>query len=149
MGFITFIIIFAVSGICLFCFLVIPMLEDQKSRGNVKNSDALSKNYCFLLKSNSYDTICELKNNKTDGKLKYAFDESSLLISFSHLGAIMGYQLSFIEYDGRTYLNVSQTKLLNPRSNIPLMINTFFVNKLDAIPFNYSEFTKIKNKLSN
>lgn len=68
--------------------------------------------------------------------LAYTLDEDSRTIIFSHLGASIEYQFAFYVIENKTYLKVSRVRI--ERSNIPYIINHFFVEKLGATPVDYN-----------
>ena len=140
---IVFLVLF-ILAIPLVLFVILkPVVEDKKIRNNVTNSDPLTQHYCFELKCNQQKAIRQLSIRNVNDTPKYTFDINSLIITFSHLGASIDYQLFFYTIGKRTYLKVSRMKFLHSKSNIPLMINRFFINKIDAIPVDYTYFESV------
>ena len=140
MEFIVFIALF-ILAIPLMLFLIFkPIMEDKKVRNNVMNSDPLTQHYCFVLNCNQSEVIKQLAIRNVKDTLEYTFDANSLTIVFSHLGASIEHQLSFCVVENRTYLKVSRVKFMHSRSNIPLMINRFFMEKIGAVPVDYAYF---------
>ena len=117
-----------------------PAMEDRKIRNNVMNSDSLTQHYCFLLGSNQSEAINQLSIRNEKDTLEYTFDADRLIMVFSHFGASIEHQLSFYVVGNMTYLKVSRVKFMHSKSNIPLMINRFFIEKIGAVPVDYSYF---------
>ena len=137
---IVFIALFILT-IPLILFVIFkPVIEDRKARNNVMNSDPLTQHYCFVLKCNQQEAIDQLSIPNVNDKPGYTFDIDSLIITFSHLGVSIKHQLSFYVVENKTYLKVSRVKFMHSRSNIPLMINRFFIEKIGAVPVDYSYF---------
>ena len=140
MEFIVFIALF-ILAIPLMLFLIFkPIMEDKKVRNNVMNSDPLTQHYCFVLNCNQSEVIKQLAIRNVKDTLEYTFDANSLTIVFSHLGASIEHQLSFCVVENRTYSKVSRVQFMHSRSNIPLMINRFFMEKIGAVPVDYAYF---------
>lgn len=130
-----------IVAIPLTLFLVFkPIMADKKARSNVTNSDPLTQHYCFVLDCGETEAIEKLSVRNVNDTLEYTFDTNRSVIAFSHLGASIEHQLSFYVVEGKTYLKVSRVKLMHDRSNVPLMINRFFIEKIGAVPVDYSCF---------
>lgn len=137
---IVFIVLFIIA-IPLVLFLIFkPVIADKKARNNVTNTDPLTQHYCFALDCNQTEALDRLSVCNVNDALEYALDKEYLMIVFSHLGVSIDHQLSFYVVENKTYLKVSRVKLMHSRSNIPLMINRFFVEKIGAVPVDYSYF---------
>ena len=140
MEYIVFIALF-ILAIPLVLFLIFhPVMADKKVRNNVTNSDPLTQHYCFVLNCDQTEAINKLSTRNVNDTLEYAFDTNRLIIVFSHLGASIEHQLSFYVVENRTYLKVSRVKFMHSGSNIPLMVNRFFIEKIGAVPVEYSYF---------
>ena len=117
-----------------------PVIADKKVRNNVTNSDPLTQHYCFVLNCEQNEALDKLSIRNVNDTLEYTFDRNRSIIVFSHLGASIEHQLSFYIAENKTYLKVSRVKFMHSRSNIPLMINRFFIEKIGAVPVDYSYF---------
>lgn len=143
MEYIVFIILF-ILAILLVLFLIFkPVLEDKKVRNNIENSDSFNQHYCFVLTCDQSEAIKQLSTHNVKDTLEYIFDTDYLTIVFSHLGASIEHQLSFYVVENKTYLKVSRVKFVHDRSNIPLMINRFFIEKIEATPIDYAYFESL------
>ena len=143
MEYIVFIILF-ILAIPLVLFIIFkPVSEDRKIRNNITNFDSFMQHYCFELTCNQSDAISQLSIHNVKDTLEYKFDSNHLTIVFLHLGASIEHQLSFYVFENKTYLKVSRVKFMHERSNIPLIINKFFVEKVGATPVDYSYFETI------
>lgn len=137
---IVFVILFAVCFPLVLLLIFIPVIRDKKARNGVTNFDTFSKNYSYLL-NHSQESVLELlsiKNSKDI--LDYTFDSNAMIIRFEDLNATIDYQLSFYYIDNKTFLKVSRIHLIHDRSNIPYMINRFFIEKIGAEPVDYHYF---------
>lgn len=134
----------------LVLFLILkPAMADRKVRNNVNNSDLSARHYCFVLDCNQADALDKLSRRNVNDNLTYTLNKDCLTIVFSHFGISVKYQLSFYVVENKTYLKVSRVKFLHS-SHIPLMINRFFIEKIGAIPVDYSSFeSSIGTALSN
>lgn len=130
-----------ILSIPLALFLIFkPVMEDKKVRNNVTNSDPLTQHYCFVLDCDQSKAINQLSIHNARDTLKYTLDTDCLTIVFSRLGESIDHQLSFYVVENKTYLKVSRIKFMHSRSNIPLMINRFFIEKIGALPVDYTYF---------
>ena len=120
-----------------------PMFADRKARNGVDNCDLFSGNYHFLLENDRVSALKELSARNVFDTLEYTFHADTSTITFNHLSAKIDYRLTFIERSGCTYLKVSRIPRLHERSNIPYMINTFFIRKLNATPIDSTFFSSL------
>ena len=146
---IIFGIIFIIVIIIALFVIFKPVIKDKKARKNVKNFDFFTQHYSFLLNCSQNEAIQRLSTKNTNDILEYSFDNKMLTICFSPLKANIEYQLSFYCIKNTTYLRVSRVKFLYERSNIPYMINSFFIEKIDAKPIDYTTFEKNVYTVSN
>lgn len=107
------------------------------------NSDPSLQHYCFVLNCNQQEAIDQLSICNVKDTPECTLDINDLIITFSHIGVSIDYQLSFYTIENRTYLKVSRMKLFHNGSNIPFMINSFFINKIGAIPVDYTYFESV------
>ena len=137
---IVFIALF-VLAIPLALFLIFkPVKADKKIQNNVINSDPLMQHYCFVLDCDRTEALEILSAHNVNDTIEYTFDINRLIIVFSHLGASIEHQISFYVVENKTYLKVSRVKFMHNKSNIPLMVNRFFIEKIGAVPVDYSYF---------
>ena len=133
-----------VAAIIVALFLIFkPVIEDKKVRKNVGNSDRITQHYCFLLHCTENETIECLSAHNVNDVLEYTFDTEALPICFNRNSTTIEHKLSFYHIENLTYLKVSRVKLMHDKSNIPIMINRFFIEKLAAEPIDYAAFEKI------
>ena len=136
MEYLVFIALF-ILAMPLALFLIFkPVIADKKVRNNVTNSDPLRQHYCFVLNCEQNDALDKLSICNVNDTLEYTFDRNRSIIVFSSIE----HQLSFYISENKTYLKVSRAKFMHSRSNIPLMINRFFIEKIGAVPVDYSYF---------
>lgn len=128
------------------CFLLAllltfkPVLEDRKIRNNVVSTDSAMRHYCYTLNCTQSELIAQLSMRNVNDVLEYTFDANRLTIVFSYLGVSMEHRLSFYSVENVTYLKVSRVRFMHSRSNIPLMVNRFFVEKIGAVPVHFIHF---------
>ena len=140
MEYIIFIVLF-LCAIPLVVFMILkPIIADQKARNNIRNSDLSMQHYCFALDCNQTEALDKLSIRNVYDCLECALDRDHLSIVFSHLGESIEYQLAFRTVENKTYLRVSRVTFMHGRSNIPWMINRFFVEKIGAVPVDYNYF---------
>ena len=136
MEFVVFIALF-ILAIPLALFLIFkPVIADKKVRNNVTNSDPLTQHYCFVLNCEQNEALDKLSIRNVNDTLEYTFDRNRSIIVFSSIE----HQLSFYIAENKTYLKVSRVKYMHSGGNIPWMINRFFIEKLGAVPVDYSYF---------
>lgn len=137
---------------CILTLYIIlkPYFIDKKTRNNIINFDSFMNNYIFVVNENIQNIIERLSIHNVYDKLEYTFDTEDLTICFKHLTVKLQYQLQFISTTNScTYLLVSKVYLVHGKSNIPFMINDFFINKLNAQPLDYITFERtVYNKKS-
>jgi len=140
---IVFVILFAVCVPLVLLLIFMPVIKDKKVRNGVVNTDTFSRNYTYVL-SRSKEIVIGLLSQKSDGDIiDYSFDQSTMIIRFRNLIATIDYQLSFYSIDNKTFLKVSQIQLVYDKSNIPYMINRFFIEKIGAEPVDYHYFERL------
>ena len=142
---IIFYILFIVCVPLVLLLIFIPMIKDKKVRNGVVNTDTFSWNYYYAL-NRSQENVVDLLSQKSDEDImQYSFDRVSMIIRFRNLIATIDYQLSFYSIDNKTFLKVSQIQLIYDKSNIPYMINRFFIEKIGADPVDYHYFEGLVN----
>jgi len=121
----------------LYCIFK-PVMEDRKVRNNITNSDPFMRHYWFSLDCDEQEALNQLRLCNIYDPLAYTLDEKARTIVFSHLGASIEHRFTFYVIESKTYLKVSRVRVMHDRSNIPYMINRFFVKKLGATPVDYN-----------
>ena len=121
-------------------FIVKSLIAGIKAQNHVKNTDSLTQEYCFVLNCSQTDALDKLSIHNAYDCLEYRVDKDCLTIVFSHLSTSIEHKLSFYVVNHNTYLKVSRVKFVHSRSEIPLMINRFFIEKIGAVPVDYSLF---------
>ena len=140
MEYFFFIVLFFLAIPLGLFFVFKPVFNDKKIRNDVRNSDFSMKHYCFLLNCNQQEAINQLSIRNIYDSLECKLDTNNLTIVFSHLNSSIEHQLSFYVFEDQTYLKVSRVPSVYGRSNIPYKINKFFVEKIGAVPVDYSYF---------
>lgn len=120
-----------------------PGFDDKKARKGVPNSDTFMNNYVYLLHTDIQEAIAKLFVPNAKDPLLYSFNHQSLTITFTEFNAPIKYNLTFYTIDHTTYLKVSRASFFYSRCTIPYKINSFFIQKLDAVPVVYSHFEKL------
>ena len=141
--FVLFCCLFVIAVPVVLTLILKPVTADKKARKNVRNCDSLMQRHCFRLKSGREETLEQLSVRNISDALKYSIDTGSLTICFTHMNASVAYRLSFYTVDSTTYMMVSRINFLSGKSNIPYLVNRFFIEKIEAEPIDYSAFKKI------
>ncbi len=137
----VFFIVLFILTIPLAVFLIFkPVMADKKVRNNVTNSDSRTRHYCFALHCNQTEMLEKLSIPNIYDALKYTLDKENLTIVFEEFGTSIEHKLTFYVVENKTYLKVSRVGSSRGKSNIPLMINRFFIEKIGAVPVDYSYF---------
>lgn len=139
----VFIVLFAVCVSIVLLIIFVPVIIDKKARNDVMTFDTLSKNYSYLLNCSQENAIDLLSKKSEKDILNYLFDQNAMIIQFEHSGVTVDYQLSFYTIDNKTYLRATKMNLIHESSNIPFMINRFFIEKIGAEPVDYYCFEKL------
>jgi len=142
---IVFIVLFAVCVPIVFLIIFVPVIKDKKARNGVMNYDTFSKNYSYLLNCSQENATDLLSKKSEKDILNYLFDQNALIIQFEHSGVTVDYQLSFYTIDNKTFMRATKMDLIHDKTNIPFMVNTFFINKIGAEPVDYQLFEKSEN----
>ena len=143
-------IVFGVFFMVLCTLFILPhtlgaMNEDRKARGGVNNTDAFMQKFCYVTDMDKKSIIERLSIRSGYDKLEYTFDSTKQIITFINFGVKTEYQLQFIEKLDCTYLEVSRLHFLSNEKSDIYKVNPFFVAKLEAEPFDYTEYLKIKD----
>lgn len=142
---IVFIVLFAVCVPLVLLLIFIPVIKDNKARNGVTNFDTFSRNYSYLLNCSQENATDLLSKKSEKDILNYLFDQNALIIQFEHSGVTVDYQLSFYTIDNKTFMRATKMDLIHDKTNIPFMVNTFFINKIGAEPFDYHYFEGLVN----
>lgn len=139
-------ILFLFACIIALYIILKPYFIDKNIRNNIDNFDTFMMNYVFIVNDSKHNIIKKLSIHNIYDKPNYTYDVENQIICFNYLTADIKYKLEFISADStHIYLLVSQIYILHSKSNIPYMINTFFTNKINAQPFDYSTFERLVN----
>ncbi|MBQ3330671.1 MAG: hypothetical protein IJG87_05785 [Ruminococcus sp.] len=145
---IVFIILFVACVPLVLLIIFVPVIKDKKARNGVTNYDTFSKNYSFVLDCSKEKAIELLLQKSVADTLNYSFDQNSMIIQFEHLNAIIEYQLMFYTFENRTFLKVTRIQMIHDKSNIPFMINRFFIEKCGAEPVDYQCFRSLESSVN-
>lgn len=140
MEYVIGIVLFTIAIPVVLFVIFKPVMVDKKVRNDIANSDPLTQHYCFVLDHDQAEALDRLAMRNVNDSLEYTLDPNRSIIVFTHLGTSIEYQLSFYVVENKTYMKVSRVKYMHSRSNIPLMINHFFIEKIGAVPVVYSYF---------
>ena len=144
--FLIILISFIVIGPAILYLILAPSIKDSKIRKNVMNYDFNAMNYCFKLPCGKDKAFQIMAVNDPKDTLSYDFDLLTSTVSFpGEFGGEFGYTytLRFYPVNEETYLKVSCQHFFRGKSNLPFMINEFFVKKLGAVPFDYRRFDAV------
>ena len=107
------------------CILVLPYIlyRVKKANNATKNSDIMG-NCCYALPMGPEQACLALLRFDAEDVNEFYFDDKTNIITFE---GTHHYQLSFLEFEGRTYLYAeSILPLLRKRPNRRIRLNKFF-----------------------
>ena len=149
-------ILVEIIGIIVFAFIIVPLIllfillpmrKDEKAKKGVSNSDAFYKNFSFALKCTQQEATEKLAVKEKSDALNYDYYPLSNKMLIRDVKVTFEYGLTFYTVEGETYLKVSYAKMqkltIGFHTNIQYKINTFFINKLGAVPIDYKYFQSI------
>lgn len=134
--------IMALVALGVIILLVVCSMQKQKAT----LTSAPLTDFSFALKDDQSATIAKLKVKNQQETPESWLDDSNLVITFLHQNTRIDYQLSFVRADGVTYMNAHPIKQTGGPSQIPRMINWFFVSKLDATPMDHTAFCALQDR---
>ena len=143
MKFIIFAIVFvALIPIALFLILK-PMLRERKISNGIRNQDTLSQNYLFKINYSKQEFLRRIELSNVTDSMDYAFDNNTMVITFSKFNAEIPYTVTIKESENGCYIRLTKNGFFSERSNIPSYINEFMIKKFDAELLPYEEYKNI------
>lgn len=143
MDFLFFILFFLVFLIPLVLAINIPIYKNhKKATGGIINYDATMKKFVYKVNLSNRQIINTLSIKNEFDELFCTFDFEKSVIRFSEYGSHRDYYFQVIEYNDFSVLRLEQVALFGMQSSVPLKLNSFMVNKLQAeiIPFSQYGF---------
>jgi hypothetical protein len=88
------------------------------------------------------DIINRLNTKNVMDELSCTFDFERSVARFSEFGSYKEYYFYIEEYNGYSFLKLEEVALIGIKSSVPIKLNPFMVNKLQAeiIPFSQHRF---------
>ena len=142
MKFIIFAIVF-VALIPIVLFLIFkPVLRERKISNGIRNQDAFSQNYLFKINYSKQEFLRRIEISNVTDSMDYAFDNNTMIITFSKFIAKLPYTVTIKELENGCYIRLTKNVFFG-RSNIPYYINEFMIKKFDAELLPYEEYKNI------
>ena len=143
MKFIIFAIVFvALIPIALFLILK-PMLRERKISNGIRNQDTLSQNYLFKINYSKQEFLRRIEISNVTDSMDYAFDNNTMVITFSKHNAKIPYTVTIKESENGCYIRLTKKVFISDRGIIPYQINEFMIKKFDAELLPYEEYKNI------
>ena len=137
---VLFLLSFHVFALLVVFLVLRPVYRDAKARKGVRNTDARTCNFVFVLPSSPQDALERLCRKEDDDLLGYTFYEDAMILRLDHWDVSIEYALTFHPIEGRTYLMLTRQGILHGKSNLPLLVNRFIIQKTGAVPADYRTF---------
>jgi hypothetical protein len=143
MEFIIFAIVFvALIPIVLF-FILKLMFRERKISNGIRNQDTLSQNYLFKINYSKQEFLRRIEISNVTDSMDYAFDNNTMVITFSKFNAKIPYTVTIKESENGCYIRLIKNGFISDRSNIPYYINEFMIKKFDAELLPYEQYKNI------
>ncbi len=127
-------------------FILIPTFKNAKACNGVENTDTFTRYFCFLLNVSPEEALEKLSVKSEQDEMSYVLLKETRIITFLDGAASVDYDISFYKHEEKYYMSVRQIPaVIIRRTFIPLVVNPFFVKKLNAVPFAYNRFLAIKD----
>lgn len=129
--------------ICLsLVFLVnIPIInKHRESTVNVINYDLFMRKFIYKVPLHRDEITRLLLTKNITENLSCTYDSAESTLKFSATSELQTYYIQIEEHDGYCVLKLENTAKIPMRSSIPLKINPFIIDKLQAEPIPYSMF---------
>ena len=143
---IVFLAFFAVLFVVLAVVVLYTVISNYKKHysvtGNVVNYDYGMKTFVFKVPHAKEEIIELLKIKNVNDDLEYVFNPEDLHITFSKIGHVdIEYRLLIEEHENYCVLHVENSRKRYSGGQIPILVNPFFVKKLNAevAPFSKAE----------
>ena len=111
----------------------------RKITHNVNNTDAFTRKFIFNVQLTKEEFLIKLKIPNVNDKLEYELNDECTIITFKKDFSKISYNLEVIEIDKELQICVEQIPIFYGKTNIPFLINEFFISKFNAMPVKYFE----------
>ena len=139
----VFAIFFSDILIFLVLSIIIPEYKNHyKVTGDVINYDSIMRKFVYKVSLTREDIINRLNTKNVMDELSCTFDFERSVVRFSEFGSYKEYYFYIEEYNGYSFLKLEEVALIGIKSSVPIKLNPFMVNKLQAeiIPFSQHRF---------
>ncbi|MBO7738259.1 MAG: hypothetical protein J6S77_06075 [Clostridia bacterium] len=141
-----YVLIFFALFVTALVLILIPTFKNAKACNGVENTDTFTRYFCFLLNISPEEALETLSVKSEQDEMSYTLLKETRIIIFLDGAASVDYDISFYKHEEKYYMCVRQIpNVIIKRTFIPLVINPFFVKKLNAVPFAYNRFLTIKD----
>jgi len=116
--------------------------EHSKVTGGITNFDSSMRKFVYKINLSNQEIVNLLSTKNDVDELSCAFDFEKSVIRFSEYGSYRDYYFQVQECGDFSILRLEQVAFIGMKSAVPLKLNPFMVNKLEAkiIPFSQYGF---------
>lgn len=132
-------ILVPIVGFLAFLLIFSHIKKYQKITHNVNNTDAFTRKFIFNVQLTKEEFLIKLKIPNVNDKLEYELNDECTIITFKKDFSKISYNLKVIEIDKELQIRVEQIQIFYGKTNIPFLINEFFISKFNAKPIKYFE----------
>lgn len=132
-------IIVPIVGFLVFLLIFSHIKKYRKITHNVNNTDAFTRKFIFNVQLTKEEFYIKLKIQNVNDKLEYYLNDECTIITFKKNFSKISYSLNIIETEKGLQIRVEQTTNFHQKTNIPFLVNEFFISKFNATPVEYFE----------
>ena len=137
----AFLIVFIIIVIPVALYLIFkPLYRNKQTLNGVENYDAFMRKYVFRVEMTEEEFYGRLKTKNINDTLEYCLNDDCSVVTFTRYGSKYPYKILTEEADESIILRIQQIPIITDRSNVPYLINEFFIKKFDAKPMEYSKY---------
>ncbi len=143
MDFIFIAVPFVIFAPIILYMILKPIFRQRRISNGVINYNAFYQDYLFKVNYTKSDFLQRMNVPNSYDVLEYTFDDNSMIITFSKLGANIPYTVFIKEIANGCYVRLSRNVLVGNRSDICIYINEFMMKKFGAELLPYEEYKDI------
>lgn len=132
-------ILVPIVGFFVFLLIFSHVKKYRKITHNVNNTDAFTRKFIFNVQLTKEEFLIKLKIPNVNDKLEYELNDECTIITFKKNFSKISYSLNVIETDKELQIRVEQITIFYQKTNIPFLVNEFFISKFNATPVEFFE----------
>ncbi|MBQ8546061.1 MAG: hypothetical protein IJ437_03870 [Clostridia bacterium] len=105
----------------------------------MNNTDAFTRKFIFNVQLTKEEFLIKLKIPNVNDTLEYELNDECSIITFKKDFSKISYNLKVIEINKELQIRVEQIPVFYENTNIPFLINEFFISKFNATPVEFFE----------